>query len=53
MLERRRRVGHVDSALEPDWYKGNYQSSIEDLKRRKGADADPPHQSANKKPVRA
>jgi ATPase subunit of ABC transporter with duplicated ATPase domains len=25
------------------WFEGNYQSYIEDLKRRKGADADQPH----------
>ncbi len=32
---------------------GNYQSYIEDLKRRKGADADQPHRIAFKKLVRA
>jgi hypothetical protein len=32
---------------------GNYQSYIEDLKRRKDADADQPHRIAYKKLVRA
>jgi hypothetical protein len=32
---------------------GNYQSDIEDRKRRKGADADPPHRVRYKKLVRA
>jgi energy-dependent translational throttle protein EttA len=35
------------------WYEGNYQSYIEDLKKRKGADADQPHRIAFKKLVRA
>jgi len=35
------------------WFEGNYQSYIEDLKRRKGADADQPHRIAYKKLVRA
>ncbi|GLC23777.1 energy-dependent translational throttle protein EttA [Roseisolibacter agri] len=35
------------------WHEGNYQSYIEDLKRRKGADADQPHRIAYKKLVRA
>jgi ATP-binding cassette ChvD family protein len=34
------------------WFEGNYQSYIEDLKRRKGADADQPHRIAYKKLVR-
>ncbi len=34
------------------WYEGNYQSYIEDLKRRKGPDADQPHRLAYKKLVR-
>jgi hypothetical protein len=33
--------------------RGDYQSYIEDLKRRKGADADQPHRIAYKKLVRA
>ena len=33
---------------EERWYEGNYQSYIEDLKRRKGADADQPHRIAYK-----
>src|SRR5436190_8651101 len=35
------------------WHEGNYQSYIEDLKRRKGADADQPHRVAYKRLVRA
>ena len=35
------------------WHEGNYASYIEDLKRRKGADADQPHRVAYKKLVRA
>jgi len=35
------------------WHEGNYQSYIEDLKRRKGADADQPHRVQYKKLVRA
>ncbi len=34
------------------WHEGNYASYIEDLKRRKGADADQPHRIAYKKLVR-
>jgi ATPase subunit of ABC transporter with duplicated ATPase domains len=35
------------------WYEGNYESYIEDLKRRKGPDADQPHRIKYKKLVRA
>jgi len=35
------------------WFDGNYQAYIEDLKRRKGPDADQPHRIAYKKLVRA
>jgi ATP-binding cassette ChvD family protein len=35
------------------WHEGNYESYIEDLKRRKGPDADQPHRIAYKKLVRA
>jgi len=35
------------------WYEGNYQGYIEDLKKRKGPDADQPHRIAYKKLVRA
>jgi hypothetical protein len=35
------------------WYEGNYGSYIEDLKKRKGADADQPHRVSFKKLVRA
>jgi energy-dependent translational throttle protein EttA len=34
------------------WYEGNYEAYIEDLKRRKGADADQPHRIAYRKLVR-
>jgi ATP-binding cassette ChvD family protein len=35
------------------WFEGNYQAYIEDLKRRKGADADQPHRVRYKKLTRA
>ena len=35
------------------WFEGNYRAYIEDLKRRKGADADQPHRVRYKKLVRA
>jgi ATP-binding cassette ChvD family protein len=35
------------------WYEGNFQAYIEDLKRRKGPDADQPHRIKYKKLVRA
>ncbi len=35
------------------WHEGNYQSYIEDLKRRKGPDADQPHRVAYRKLVRS
>ena len=35
------------------WHEGNYQEYIEDLKKRKGPDADQPHRVAYKKLVRA
>src|SRR3712207_6787049 len=35
------------------WHEGNYASYIEDLRRRKGSDADQPHRIAYKKLVRA
>jgi sulfate-transporting ATPase len=35
------------------WFEGNYQAYIEDLKKRKGADADQPHRIAYRKLVRA
>jgi ATP-binding cassette ChvD family protein len=34
------------------WHEGNYQSYIEDLRKRKGPDADQPHRVAYKKLVR-
>ena len=35
------------------WFEGNFQAYIEDLKRRKGPDADQPHRIAYRKLVRA
>ena len=35
------------------WFEGNYAAYIEDLKRRKGADADQPHRVAYRRLVRA
>src|SRR5216110_3027524 len=35
------------------WHEGNYQSYVDDLRKRKGADADQPHRVAYKKLVRA
>ena len=35
------------------WHEGNYQEYIEDLKRRKGADADQPHRIKYRRLVRA
>jgi energy-dependent translational throttle protein EttA len=35
------------------WHEGNYQSYVEDLRKRKGPDADQPHRVAYKKLVRA
>src|SRR5436309_2239354 len=35
------------------WHEGNYQSYVEDLHKRKGADADQPHRGAFKRLVRA
>jgi ATP-binding cassette ChvD family protein len=34
------------------WHEGNYQSYVDDLKKRKGSDADQPHRVAFKKLVR-
>jgi energy-dependent translational throttle protein EttA len=34
------------------WYEGNYQLYIEDLKKRKGPDADQPHRVAYRRLVR-
>ena len=35
------------------WFEGNFQAYQEDLKRRKGPEADQPHRIAYKKLVRA
>ena len=42
-----------ESDSEVVWFEGNYQAYIEDLKRRKGPEADQPHRIAYKKLVRA
>jgi ATPase subunit of ABC transporter with duplicated ATPase domains len=34
------------------WFEGNYQAYVEDLRKRKGADADQPHRVAYRKLVR-
>ncbi|MGH7713815.1 MAG: energy-dependent translational throttle protein EttA [Gemmatimonadaceae bacterium] len=41
-----------ESDSEVVWYEGNYQAYIEDLKRRKGPDADQPHRIKYKRLVR-
>ena len=45
----REREPHADVVC----FEGNYGAYIEDLKRRKGPDADQPHRIAYKKLVRA
>jgi hypothetical protein len=47
------RAGRAPTTRDAGHSEGNDQSYIEDLKRRKGADADQPHRIAYKKPVRA
>ena len=47
------RVGRAATTRDARHSEGNYQAYIEDLKRRKGADADQPHRIAYKKLVRA
>jgi sulfate-transporting ATPase len=42
-----------ESDSEVVWFEGNYQSYIEDLHKRKGADADQPHRIKYKRLVRA
>lgn len=46
-------VCNAAGARDPEWYEGNYQSYIEDLRRRKRADADQPHGVQYQKLVRA
>jgi sulfate-transporting ATPase len=41
-----------ESNSEVVWFEGNYQAYIEDLKRRKGADADQPHRIKYRRLVR-
>ena len=47
------RSGRAPTTCDARHSEGNYQSCIEDLKKRKGADADQPHRIAFKKLVRA
>ena len=50
------RAGESPEQLRPSevvWHEGNYQSYKEDLKKRKGVDADQPHRVAYRKLVRA
>jgi hypothetical protein len=47
------RRGQAPTTLHARHSEGNYQSYIEHLKKRKGADADQPHRIAYKKLVRA
>jgi hypothetical protein len=47
------RVGRAPTTRDARHSEGNYQSYIEDLKRRKGADADEPPRVSFKKLVRA
>jgi ATP-binding cassette ChvD family protein len=42
-----------ESDSEVVWYEGNFQGYVEDLKRRKGPDADQPHRIKYRKLVRA
>ena len=44
--------GQIPTTTERIYSEGNYQGYIEDLKRRKGAEADQPHRIAYKKLVR-
>jgi hypothetical protein len=46
-------AGRVPTTRDARHSEGNCQSYIEDLKKRKGADADQPHRIAFKKLVRA
>ena len=46
-------AGRAPTTRDARHSEGNYQSYIEDLKKRKGADADQPHRIAFKKRVRA
>ena len=47
--------GHPDSVITTfwrAWFEGNYQAYIDDLKKRKGPDADQPHRVTYRKLVR-
>jgi len=43
---------HVITTLCRAWFEGNFGSSIDDLKNRKGPDADRPHRVTYRKLVR-
>jgi hypothetical protein len=47
------RAGRAPTTRNARHSEGNYGSYVEDLKKRKGADADQPHRTAFKKLVRA
>jgi hypothetical protein len=47
------RAGRAPTTRDARHAEGNYQSYIEDLRKRKGPDADQPHRIAYKKLVRA
>jgi len=44
--------GQIPTTTERIYSEGNYQGYIEDLRKRKGADADQPHRIAYRKLVR-
>ena len=52
-LARRREVREREPHADVVCFEGNYGAYIEDLKRRKGPDADQPHRIAYKKLVQA
>lgn len=48
-----RRTDPVLTPLLRAWFEGNYDSYIEDLRKRKGPDADQPHRVAYKRLTRS
>jgi hypothetical protein len=46
------RPGSVITTISCGWFEGNFQAYIEDLKKRKGPDADQPHRVTYRKLVR-
>ena len=53
VLEPRYAARDPEPRADADCFEGNFQAYIEDLKRRKGPDADQPHRIAYRKLVRA